>query len=104
MIIVESSCAFIITMFSQCTQLTARMPVRKDILLMVSIHELILTIRLYSPCTATRVSMMVDGLCCRGCSVNFDQVWMECEHGFGNMAGKCWLGLIKMHYLTASAP
>ena len=28
---------------------------------------------------------------------------MECEHGFGNMAGEYWFGLIKMHHLTTSA-
>ena len=37
-------------------------------------------------------------------SVHFDRVWTECEHGFGDMAGEYWLGMIKMHRLAASAP
>ena len=32
--------------------------------------------------------MVVDGLCCIqrrfDSSVNFDGVWMECDHGFGD--------------------
>ena len=37
-------------------------------------------------------------------SVDFDRVWTECERGFGNLTGEYWLGLIKMHRLTAIAP
>ena len=37
-------------------------------------------------------------------SVDFNQNWTVCEHTFGNMTGEYWLGLIKMHRLTASAP
>ena len=37
-------------------------------------------------------------------SVDFNQTWTVCEHTFGNMTGEYWLGLIKMHRLTASAP
>ena len=37
-------------------------------------------------------------------SVDFNQNWAVCEHTFGNMTGEYWLGLIKMHRLTASAP
>ena len=36
-------------------------------------------------------------------SVDFNQNWAVCEHTFGNMTGEYWLGLIKMHRLTASA-
>ena len=36
-------------------------------------------------------------------SVDFDRVWTECECDFGNLTGEYWLGLIKMHCLTASA-
>ena len=37
-------------------------------------------------------------------SVDFNQNWTVCEHTFGNMTGEYWLGLIKMHRLTTSAP
>ena len=30
-------------------------------------------------------------------------MWTECECDFGNLTGEYWLGLIKMHCLTASA-
>ena len=82
------------------------MPARKVILLM-EYTWLIQTIRLHA--FLVYCNMSVDGsgwvLLQRrfGGSVKFDRVWTECEHGFGNIIGEYWVGLIKVHCLTASA-
>ncbi|KAG7524575.1 hypothetical protein JOB18_013960 [Solea senegalensis] len=44
---------------------------------------------------ATVIQRRKDG------SVNFDQTWEKYEHGFGDFQGEFWLGLRKVHSLTA---
>ena len=37
-------------------------------------------------------------------SVDFDRYWIDYQQGFGNISRDVWLGLEKIHRLTASAP
>ena len=36
-------------------------------------------------------------------SVDFDRYWTDYQQGFGNISRDVWLGLEKIHRLTASA-